>query len=105
VEFTSETGAVVTFPVTAADLCDPDPVVTCVPPSGSAFLIGTTEVNCSAQDVSGNSASCSFTVTVLGARGTNERILTDLMVLRGTVTDREDGHKLDEAIEHLTKSL
>src|SRR5207248_2169716 len=38
--------------------------VTCVPASGSAFPKGTTTVNCTADDGNGNSASCSFRVTV-----------------------------------------
>src|SRR6185295_2046825 len=99
------TGAVATYSVTATDLCDPSPVITCVPPSGTAFPIGATSVQCTAQDASGNSATCSFTITVLGARGAIEILLAELTGLRATVTDRDDGHKLDEAIEHLTKSL
>ena len=38
--------------------------VACVPPSGSAFAEGVTMVNCTAQDSSGNTAACSFQVTV-----------------------------------------
>jgi len=40
--------------------------VSCSPPSGSPFPVGTTTVNCTANDGNGNSASCSFTVTVVG---------------------------------------
>ena len=36
----------------------------CVPPSGSTFARGVTTVICSAQDSSGHSNSCSFTVTI-----------------------------------------
>ncbi len=36
----------------------------CEPASGSSFPVGTTTVNCSASDPSGNSSACSFTVTV-----------------------------------------
>jgi hypothetical protein len=39
--------------------------VVCEPPSGSVFAPGTTEVVCTAMDASGNSNSCSFTVTVI----------------------------------------
>jgi hypothetical protein len=42
----------------------PSITVNCVPPSGSTFPIGTTTVNCSATDACGQSANCSFTVTV-----------------------------------------
>jgi hypothetical protein len=36
----------------------------CVPPSGTVFDMGTTTVNCYTADKSGNSASCSFVVTM-----------------------------------------
>jgi hypothetical protein len=36
----------------------------CNPPSGSSFPKGTTTVTCTATDTAGNTASCSFTVTV-----------------------------------------
>ncbi|MEK7674552.1 MAG: HYR domain-containing protein [Verrucomicrobiota bacterium] len=55
--------APVTFSVTATDGSDPSPTVTCSPPSGSGFPIGTTTVQCTARDASGNEAVCSFTVT------------------------------------------
>jgi len=51
---------------TAADNCDPSPAVVCVPASGSAFPEGTTPVTCTATDDCGNSAECSFDVTVSG---------------------------------------
>jgi GH35 family endo-1,4-beta-xylanase len=38
--------------------------VTCNPPSGSSFPVGVTAVNCAATDTSGNTASCSFNVSV-----------------------------------------
>ncbi len=36
----------------------------CIPPSGSIFQVGTTRVNCTATDSSGNTAICAFAVTV-----------------------------------------
>jgi hypothetical protein len=57
-------GAVVEFELMAADDCDVAPVVSSEPPSGSLFPPGTTTVNCSATDASGNTMSCSFDVTV-----------------------------------------
>jgi predicted extracellular nuclease len=48
---------------TATDNCG-TPTVACVPPSGSVFSVGTTTVTCTATDASGNTATCSFTVTV-----------------------------------------
>ena len=41
----------------------PAPTVICTPASGSTFNVGTSTVNCSAQNACG-SASCSFTVTI-----------------------------------------
>jgi len=58
-------GATVTYVVAATDNLDSAPVVSCSPPSGSLFPVGTTTVNCSATDASGNSARGSFDVTVI----------------------------------------
>lgn len=55
--------AVVNFTVGSGDNC-PGTVVNSVPPSGSAFPIGTTTVNSTATDAAGNIATCSFNVTV-----------------------------------------
>ena len=49
---------------TANDLVDGAVSVTCTPASGSSFAVGSTTVNCSAQDSRGNSASSSFAVKV-----------------------------------------
>ncbi len=38
--------------------------VDCTPPSGAFFQPGVTSVQCTATDVAGNSAMCSFSVTV-----------------------------------------
>ena len=46
---------------------DPNPSVTCVPPSGSVFALGDTTVTCTAGDLAGNSATASFAVHVRGA--------------------------------------
>ncbi|MBI1761535.1 MAG: choice-of-anchor J domain-containing protein [Acidobacteria bacterium] len=50
---------------TVTDNCPGVGAPTCVPASGSTFQKGTTTVNCTVQDASANSASCSFTVTVV----------------------------------------
>jgi hypothetical protein len=63
-EATSSAGAAVTFTVTAADDVDGPVPVTCAPPSGSTFGLGTTTVNCTATDAAGNVGSGFFTVTV-----------------------------------------
>jgi hypothetical protein len=60
------TSRTVNYTVTATDNC-PGVTVVCNPPSGSVFPVGTTTVNCTATDAHGNTASCSFTVTVFSA--------------------------------------
>jgi hypothetical protein len=50
----------------ATDAVDPSPAVECNPPSGSAFVAGSTLVTCAATDRSGNSAAGSFSVVVRG---------------------------------------
>jgi Ca2+-binding RTX toxin-like protein len=82
-EATSPDGAVVRFEVTAEDNVDGaatleeddgttvtqddvggDITISCDPPSGSTFPIGSTEVVCTATDEAGNTGTASFTVTV-----------------------------------------
>ncbi|HKQ04322.1 MAG TPA: HYR domain-containing protein [Blastocatellia bacterium] len=60
------TCATVTYPAPkASDNCPlPPNAVVCSPPSGSCFARGTTTVNCTVTDAGGNTASCSFRVTV-----------------------------------------
>ena len=65
VECTSANGAVVTFTVTASDLCDTEVEVVCTPASGSQFPFGTTEVCCVATDCSDNTITCCFDVTIV----------------------------------------
>jgi hypothetical protein len=61
-EATSAAGATVTYSV-SSDI--PDASVSCNPPSGSVFALGTTTVTCTAADpATGDGASASFAVTV-----------------------------------------
>ncbi len=55
-EATGPNGAIATYVVTATDPdgVDPNPVVSCSPLSGSMFPLGTTPVECTAEDASGN---------------------------------------------------
>ena len=57
-------GRTVDFHASAFDIVDGRVAVTCVPPSGSTFPLGTTTVECSATDTAGNTVTGSFTVTV-----------------------------------------
>jgi hypothetical protein len=63
-EATSAAGAVVTYTASAVDDISGAVAVSCTPPSGSAFPIGTSPVSCSAQDAAGNVATGGFNVTV-----------------------------------------
>lgn len=65
VEAGTPAGAVVNYWSYAIDDTDPFPQVNCSPLSGGVFPVGPTTVNCSATDVSGNTAYGSFPVTVL----------------------------------------
>jgi hypothetical protein len=71
---TSPAGAAVTFTVTANDAVDGPVPVTCDHNSGDTFPLGpggathTTVVTCTASDSSGNTATKSFNVIVLGAQ-------------------------------------
>ena len=59
-------GASVSYSMpTATDNVDLNPVVSCSPPPGSTFPLGTTTVTCTATDSSGNQDSGTFTVTVV----------------------------------------
>ena len=60
---TGPSGAVVTFKVSGSGGCGPL-TITCTPPSGSTFPVGTTLVTCTAVDPCGNQATCQFHVTV-----------------------------------------
>lgn len=64
-EATGPSGAVVTFSPTAWDIVDEAVDVIAVPTSGSTFPLGTTTVDLSATDASGNKAAAAFTVTVV----------------------------------------
>jgi len=64
-ECTGDGSATYTFAPTVSDDCDPEPVVSADPPSGSSFPLGTTTVTITATDAAGNSAQCTFDVTVV----------------------------------------
>lgn len=59
----------VTFAPTVSDDCPGTITVVCSPASGFCFPIGTRTVSCTATDASNNTASCSFSVTVVKRRG------------------------------------
>ena len=57
-------GATATYNVTATGGQDPNPVVTCDPPSGSTFPLGYSTVTCTATNIYGDYAEGSFQVIV-----------------------------------------
>jgi hypothetical protein len=61
---TGPSGATVSFFASANDSVDGPLPVTCSPSSGSPFPFGPTTVTCSASDLSGNTATGFFTITV-----------------------------------------
>ena len=58
-------GATGTWAVSATDNCDAHPNVTCAPPSGTVFALGTSAVACTASDTSGNVNKCIHRVSVV----------------------------------------
>ena len=84
---TSASGAVATFSATATDAVDASPTITCTPPSGSTFPLGTTTVTCTATDDSSNANSASFTVTVNAAATTvSTPIVPSTSLVGGSLT-------------------
>jgi outer membrane protein assembly factor BamB len=78
------TGAPAEYTVTATDNVDPSPSVSCSPPSGSTFPIGTSNVDCVATDSSGNSVAGSFAVTVIAPWDLSLNLATRGSVVPGT---------------------
>lgn len=76
VEANGPSGSVVTFSPTATDDVDGSVAVSCLPPSGSSFPLGTTTVVCSASDAAGHKTSGSFTVTVRDTIAPSEPVLS-----------------------------
>ena len=71
----------VTFGFTATDTC-PVTNSACVPPSGSTFATGPSLVTCTARDSSGNSAQCTFTVTVTDTENPQITCPADLLLTK-----------------------
>ncbi|MEK6407428.1 MAG: FG-GAP-like repeat-containing protein [Acidobacteriota bacterium] len=83
--------AVVSYAASASDNCS-SASIACNPSSGAAFPKGTTTVNCTATDTAGNTAACSFTVTVVDNQApqiicpANITVSTDAGVCSAVVT-------------------
>ncbi|MEO8682370.1 MAG: HYR domain-containing protein, partial [Vicinamibacterales bacterium] len=103
VQAASSAGAVVHFTATANDNVDGSVPVMCEPAPGTTFTVGTTTVNCRASDLSDNSASGSFSVTVTPApTAPCAKVSFELLPgsaavtkVRVTLIDRRSGAALD----------
>jgi PKD repeat protein/lysophospholipase L1-like esterase len=92
---TGPAGAVVAYALpTATDPDDPVASLTCVPPSGSTFAIGTTVVTCTATDTHGNTASSHFAVHIKGA---NEQLADLLRAVNGLGPGKSLSSKVADA--------
>jgi poly(3-hydroxybutyrate) depolymerase len=60
----SQVSSIVTFGPSVSDDCSAVGTPVCIPPSGSAFAVGTHPVVCSVADVAGNASQCSFNLIV-----------------------------------------
>ena len=82
----SSSTAVTYPPPTVSDNC-PGVTVACNPPSGSILPVGTTTVTCTATDASGNTATCSFTVTVFNGRLQDDSNPQNVLLFNTTTGD------------------
>jgi hypothetical protein len=86
--FTAPSAIIFSFTPGAFDNCDPNPTITCAPPSGSTFPPETTTlVRCTARDSSGNQSECSFNVTVRRPGGSRLDLTRNGNALRVTWSD------------------
>ncbi len=104
VEFTDVNGAVANYVVTATDGCS-EVSLQVVPASGSLFPIGTSSVQATAADTSGNQSNCSFDVVVLGAWGVKLNVLAELQALQARCNENAAVALLGEAITELMRAL
>jgi HYR domain len=74
----TQCSAVVTFPAPVATDNVPGVTAACSPASGTTFPVGVTMVTCTATDVAGNKAACTFTVTLTG--GPTQAVITPASV-------------------------
>jgi hypothetical protein len=90
----------VSFIVTATDNCPGVGTVTCSPAPFTNFAVGTTTVNASVMDASGNKSTCSFTVTVskrktkLAVPATGPTQYSDKVPVKATLTDSITGNPI-----------
>ena len=81
--------------------------ITCSHQSGSLFAIGTTQVECVAEDMSGNVNSCAFAITVIGTNTQYTRITTAMSLsdFELNATTFNATTDLNELVEGLVAAL
>ena len=99
-------GGFVFYTVSATDACDGSISIVATPESGSLFPFGTTPVTATATDDSGNSAQCTFTVTVLTPQGQLAGLENDIndLVAAGALASNKAGPllaKLDSVTDKI----
>lgn len=88
----------VTFTVTATDIADANPSISCDHPSGSVFPLGTTHVTCTATDASHNSsAPGSFDVVINAPPDVGQQ----LRALQELIDSFNLGKKPEKKFDHL----
>jgi hypothetical protein len=107
----SPLGAGVTNPATGPQWFDYSSLasVTATPATGYFFdywfLDGTTNLGSSNPITMTINSPHTIEARFITAQDLKQQVLTELQALRATVTDKGDGKKLDDAIDHLGKSL
>ncbi len=79
-------GAVVSYAASAKDGNNQPLPVTCTPPSGSTFAVGTTTVTCTATDAQGRATTGTFAVTVTALPGSCAGEAVTIVAKPGVVT-------------------
>jgi hypothetical protein len=85
VNATSVLGSTVNYQATAIDDFDGPVAVSCTPPSGSMFAMGTTTVTCAASDATGNAASATFTTRVADLEPPTITVPADISVVATSI--------------------
>ncbi len=89
----------VTYPVPTVTDNNPGATFNCTPLSGAPFALGTTTVNCTATDVAGLTASCSFTVVVRTPRAAVTNLKTQVQALVPTTLTQSQANSLISYLE------
>lgn len=102
---TGPAGAVVTYTAPETmDLVDGPGVATCDPAPGATFPVGTTTVTCSTADSRDNTATSTFTVTVVGPQQAIRAVM-DAVTASAASSGKRDADKLTDVAKKLERAL